>query len=221
MKRISAALASVTLLAIAPAAQAATTLVDFSDGTGGLSAGETSYATFEGGDTGGVFGNSFIFQTGSNGLGADPAVGAMGDIYLSVLGGGLATFDFASLGGLTQLGLDYGSADSYNTFTLYLSDGSTDIFSGQDIINFGSADGNQTSARTNGRLTFTAGPNLFINRISLASGQNSLEADNFGIVASAVPEPATWAMLLFGFGGIGFALRRRKSAAQRQRMRIA
>ena len=31
-------------------------------------------------------------------------------------------------------------------------------------------------------------------------------------VAAAVPEPATWAMMLLGFGAIGFALRRRKPA---------
>lgn len=30
-------------------------------------------------------------------------------------------------------------------------------------------------------------------------------------IAGAVPEPATWAMMLVGFGGIGFAMRRRKS----------
>jgi hypothetical protein len=28
-------------------------------------------------------------------------------------------------------------------------------------------------------------------------------------VAGAVPEPATWAMMLVGFGGVGFAMRRR------------
>ncbi len=33
-----------------------------------------------------------------------------------------------------------------------------------------------------------------------------------GVVA-AVPEPATWAMLLFGFAGIGAAMRRRRAAA--------
>ena len=31
-------------------------------------------------------------------------------------------------------------------------------------------------------------------------------------VISAVPEPATWAMMLFGFGAVGVALRRRKRA---------
>ena len=29
-------------------------------------------------------------------------------------------------------------------------------------------------------------------------------------VAEAVPEPATWAMMLLGFGAVGFAMRRRK-----------
>lgn len=33
---------------------------------------------------------------------------------------------------------------------------------------------------------------------------------------SAVPEPATWAMMLFGFGFVGVALRRRRSAVSRK-----
>lgn len=32
----------------------------------------------------------------------------------------------------------------------------------------------------------------------------------------AVPEPATWAMMLFGFGAIGFTMRRKRAAALRQ-----
>lgn len=34
-----------------------------------------------------------------------------------------------------------------------------------------------------------------------------------GIAFAAVPEPATWAMLLLGFGAVGFAMRRRRSPA--------
>ena len=33
---------------------------------------------------------------------------------------------------------------------------------------------------------------------------------NVGFYAAAVPEPATWAMMLLGFGGIGMAMRRRR-----------
>lgn len=37
---------------------------------------------------------------------------------------------------------------------------------------------------------------------------------NFEVAATAaVPEPATWAMMLVGFGGIGFAMRRRSKSA--------
>ncbi len=32
----------------------------------------------------------------------------------------------------------------------------------------------------------------------------------FGIAVAAVPEPATWAMMLIGFGAVGFSMRRRK-----------
>ena len=34
-----------------------------------------------------------------------------------------------------------------------------------------------------------------------------------GISVSAIPEPATWAMLLLGFGAIGWSLRRRPVGA--------
>jgi hypothetical protein len=38
---------------------------------------------------------------------------------------------------------------------------------------------------------------------------------------SALPEPATWAMMLLGFGGIGFQLRRRRSQSASYLPRIA
>lgn len=37
--------------------------------------------------------------------------------------------------------------------------------------------------------------------------------DNINFTVSAVPEPATWAMMLVGFAGLGFAARRRKAMA--------
>jgi hypothetical protein len=37
----------------------------------------------------------------------------------------------------------------------------------------------------------------------------------------AVPEPATWAMMLLGFGAIGFAMRRRRDTVASRRIRIA
>lgn len=35
--------------------------------------------------------------------------------------------------------------------------------------------------------------------------------DNINLVGTAVPEPSTWAMLIFGFGLVGFVSRRRRS----------
>lgn len=48
------------------------------------------------------------------------------------------------------------------------------------------------------------------------SYQLNVSLDN--AVTGAVPEPATWAMMLLGFGGMGVALRRRKRSTQLAQM---
>ncbi len=44
--------------------------------------------------------------------------------------------------------------------------------------------------------------------ITLTNGQGSSNAQIFSTGTPAVPEPATWALMLLGFGGIGMAMRR-------------
>ena len=206
----AAVLGSTAALADAPLASGGT--ATFTGGTGGLGAGETLYASFSPGSTAGV--NPSMIYTGSaSGIAADPAVGGQGDPYLAVLTGETATFTFA--GGLSQLGLDYGSADAYNFFQLFFSNGTNQILSGQNIIDFGTADGDQSAPRTNGRLTFFAGAGPAITGLTLTSTGNSLEVDNFGVTA-AVPEPGTWAMMLLGFGAVGFSVRRKRPATLMQ-----
>lgn len=62
------------------------------------------------------------------------------------------------------------------------------------------------------KIGFTGTPGISdIRQIRVGPGANM----------SAVPEPAAWAMLLFGFGGLGFVMRRRKSLEGKVRMRIA
>ena len=183
----------------------------FLGGTGGLQGGETLYADFNSAASdGGVSGSNYVIQTGSNGIGADPAVGDQGDPYLSVLGEGTANFSFA---GLSSLGLDYGSADDYNTFRITYANGDYSELTGTQIITTPPADGNQGSARTNGRLTFSALSGNAITGLTLTSSGNSLEVDNFG-VKSAVPEPGTWAMMLIGFGAVGVGMRRSRKAGR-------
>jgi hypothetical protein len=45
----------------------------------------------------------------------------------------------------------------------------------------------------------------------LSHNPNSLVALSVGYFVRGVPEPATWALMLMGFGGMGVALRRRRS----------
>ena len=189
--------------------------VTFTNGGSPLPAGQVVIADFNGGTSsyGGAVGsgNGFIVQSGSNGQGADPATGGTGDPYLSVLGGGSAFFSFANP--LDLISFDYGSADTYNSFLLNLVGGGTALYTGQDILNAGStANGNQGSSLTNGRVTFSAFPGASITGLTLSSTQNSLEIDNLS-VRQAVPEPATWAMMLVGFGAVGYGMRRRNKAA--------
>ena len=210
--RLLTGLAALAVFAGATTANAAATFTF--NGGAGVQPGETVFATFDGGPStyGGITG-SYIVQSGSNGNGADPAVLPMGDPYLSVLGGQSASYNFGP-SGLQQLGLDYGSADPYNTFILSFVTGPNQTFTGSDIV--AGADGNQTQARTNGRLTFRSIAGNGITGITLQSSQNSLEADNFASIG-AVPEPSTWAMMLVGFGAIGVGMRRsRKTSAVRQ-----
>jgi hypothetical protein len=50
----------------------------------------------------------------------------------------------------------------------------------------------------------------FVGPGGLGSQQDSFALDNL-VVASAVPEPSTWAMMILGFAGVGFMAYRRKS----------
>jgi hypothetical protein len=90
-------------------------------------------------------------------------------------------------------------------------------YTGNDLTNpIGLANGDQFSAVTNLRLTFSnfSAP---VAEVVFASSQNSFEFDNVGGAAPninplggpGVPEPMTWMMLLTGFGLLGLALRSR------------
>lgn len=71
-----------------------------------------------------------------------------------------------------------------------------------------------TSAAT-GPLGYFAGELNGGNVSSAFSGYRGTIADGAGLVTtfSAVPEPATWAMMLLGFGAIGMAMRNRRRQA--------
>jgi hypothetical protein len=47
-------------------------------------------------------------------------------------------------------------------------------------------------------------------------GDNGSFGGNVAFSANQLPEPATWAMMLFGFGAMGWQLRRRRTAVLAQ-----
>jgi hypothetical protein len=55
--------------------------------------------------------------------------------------------------------------------------------------------------------------------VGFSAGTDSFSHMTFFNSGNAVPEPATWAMILFGFGAIGFAMRRRKDTQSTRRLR--
>lgn len=154
-----------------------------------------------------VTGNNFRFLTGSSGEGALPAAGD-GSRYLSVLGGGNATIAFGG-NGATGFSLDIGSVDAVNVLTLNFVGGTTQVFTGSDLV--ANPNGNQQADATNGRFRFSlAAGDPRIASLTFASGANSFEVDRLAV--AGIPEPATWAMMIGGFGVIGAAARRRSRA---------
>jgi hypothetical protein len=102
-------------------------------------------------------------------------------------------------------GLYWGSIDSYNNVQFLLNGVQVgNIISGSDLAAPIVASGDQSGGDSNAYITFS---NIFFDQVVLSSSGNSFEFTN---VAAAAPEPATWAMMVVGFFGIGFLAYRRK-----------
>jgi PEP-CTERM motif len=129
------------------------------------------------------------------------------------------TIDLSSFGNINTLSFLWGSVDSYNVLDFLAADGTTVLahFTGNDI--FDPASGNQTDPNTNPVVTFLLNggseSSFTYLRLTTNPSANAFEIDNLA-VNPAVPEPATWAMMLLGFGGIGIAMRRRRTTALAQ-----
>ncbi|WP_419815178.1 PEPxxWA-CTERM sorting domain-containing protein [Glacieibacterium sp.] len=151
-----------------------------------------------------ITGTGFGYYTGST---ANVAAAPFGDStqYFAVRGGGTATITLPSA--LRSFSMYVGSVDFYNSVTLTLAGGGTQTFTGTTLP--GGEDGNQTSGNTNRRYFFVADAGERITGLTLSSGQNSFEIDN--LATGAVPEPATWALMIAGIGMVGVAQRRRRN----------
>ncbi len=146
-------------------------------------------------------------QTGSIGAAAQPFPTTPANPFHGVQGTGTSTFTFTKA--LAKFSFYWGSIDTYNKIEFTRANGTTFIIGGSDIIsgNFGA----QNLPAANQRVTFNFTGSDVIKSAKLYNSPttNAFEIDTMAI--AAVPEPATWAMMILGFGLIGGAMRSRKT----------
>ena len=72
------------------------------------------------------------------------------------------------------------------------------------------------------QITATAGESLSALRLTSTGSIHLFKQNSINLVPGPVPEPGTWAMMLFGFGALGFAMRRRRGkGSDETRVRFA
>jgi len=203
-------LAAFATVAIAGSANAAVSVSYTSDDLN-LPAGQTMVWDFDGLEAAGYSVSTtgtVSYYNGADGLQSGVAAPPPGDLttYASVLGGGSLTL---STPAIKLLSVYMGSPDAYNSIRFNFSDNTSELLNGTQLAG-GAFGGNQSVGR---RMTYTFGDKT-VTSVVFASAQNSFEFDNIATI-SAVPEPATWAMMIMGFGLAGSAVRnsRRKTAA--------
>lgn len=144
-----------------------------------------------------------ICCAGANHYDADPT------LYASVQGGQTATYSAINGSYLTSFSFYMGSPDTYNHVTFNFLGGGSQVFNGADIWGGGPpGDGN----RANGFRVYYDFHGAKVSSINFSSDSNAFEYDGLA-GALAVPEPAAWALMILGFGGVGAALRSRRRAS--------
>jgi len=127
--------------------------------------------------------------------------------YLTVLGGTQATL--TSVAPLKKLSLFMGSPDSFNSIR-FIGTGFDWTLKGSQLWKpIPAQGGDQAWGR---RLTYDFGA-YTVKTVIFASGNNSFEFDDLAGSIAAVPEPASWALMLMGFFGAGALIRSRRSLA--------
>jgi hypothetical protein len=146
----------------------------------------------------------------NDGNGAQPFNTSGG--YMSVLGIGTLDMKFAST---SAFGFYWGSIDPSNNVEFLNNGVVVGNIAGNNLALLTSlADtGNQFDYAANRYVEFNATGGTF-NELVITSGQNSFEFTN----VNAVPEPATWAMMILGFFGVGFLAYRRKQSGPQLRL---
>ena len=106
----------------------------------------------------------------------------------------------------------WGSPDSYNLLTVNSGTSDVQTFTASMLV-FPVIGGDNTNFSQYVQFAGLSGSQITSVTFGNDPSINAFETSNFS-VGSAVPEPATWAMMLIGFGGIGFSMRRRRRNPQ-------
>jgi hypothetical protein len=190
----------------APSAQASITIASVTPGTVPYS-GPTPTYDFE---SPAPASGGLIRTDSPGGIAAQP-YGSTGAYWtVGTSDGTPGILDLTSFGDIFNISFIWGSVDEYNLLEFLDVDGNVlASFGGTAIYN--PANGNQGDPNTNPVVRFdvTGTDVSALARLRLSSTANAFETDNFAI--NAVPEPTTWMTMLFGFGAIGFGMRRRKA----------
>ena len=135
-----------------------------------------------------------------------------GTTYMAVEGGGTEMASWVTP--QTSLSIYWGSIDgtfaNMNSFAVSI-DGYT--LTGADLVALGAlGDGSQTNPQANQLVTITG-----LGAFTTATFSSTANAFEFSIVppsihtTGATPEPSTWAMMILGFAGLGYAGFRRNT----------
>jgi hypothetical protein len=201
-KLLSAALAATALCALPSAANAAL-IGSLGGGTGPFST--LSQAGLNGGAVATLSGGTVYTQDQPF---ADIPENVFGGTFLAVgpTAGQPATLTFTQpLGYLSFL---WGSPDTYNVLTL-TTNAQTYTFTAASL-NFAVRNGDQSFSQYV-QFAATAGESIRSVTFNNIPAVDAFEVANFTAV---VPEPATWAMMLVGFGMVGAATRYRRRATK-------
>ncbi|QXQ05848.1 PEPxxWA-CTERM sorting domain-containing protein [Sphingosinicellaceae bacterium] len=175
MKLKNIAFAATALFAAA-SANAATTVIDFNNGTAP-----------------GFSGSYSLFMTSIHNVATGPNASPF--LAVPIEGAKTGTATYTSSNFITSISFDWGTPDSYNTLSAVGLNGTTALGSGGSLAA--------------GRYTFNFLASDQIKSINFTSTDRAFEIDNLSV--SAVPEPASWALMVGGFMMVGFAARRRSN----------
>lgn len=210
------------LLVGAASAQAVTYTSVYGAPDSGVTGGDVVFVDFDTpvAATGFSLSGSYGLTTGSTSAAATPA----GDTTKYLFVSSALPTDTATLTSpfdLSRVGFYWGSIDTYNSVDVL---GTRNGGATQTLFTLGGgamppANGDQSGASTNRRVTFTADAGEAITGLKFTSTGVAFELDDVaGSLLgngspSTVPEPASWALLVGGFAMIGAAARRRRTTA--------